>query len=105
MEKLYYTIGEVADILGESVPCVRFWTNSNPGSVKPARSGKNNRLYRAEDIEALKKIQFLVRNEGHTLDGAARKLSGDSMKIDRKMKALESLRRIREQLVEIKETL
>lgn len=105
MEKLFYSIGEVAGILGESVPCVRFWTNENPSSVRPTRSGKGNRQYRKEDIEALKKIQFLVRNEGHTLDGAARKLSSCGKKVDDKVKALESLRRIREQLMEIKETL
>ncbi|MCQ2158434.1 MAG: MerR family transcriptional regulator [Bacteroidales bacterium] len=105
MEKLFYSISEVAEILGESVPCVRFWTNENPDAVSPSRSNKGNRQYRKEDIEALKKIRFLVRNEGLTLDGAARRMSADGARVDKRVKALESLKRIRQQLMEIKETL
>ena len=51
MEKLYYTIGEAADILGESTSLVRFWSNSFPKYIKPKRNAKGNRLFTAEDLD------------------------------------------------------
>ena len=54
MEKLFYSISEVADILGESVSLVRFWSNSFPKYIKPERNAKGNRLYTSDDIDVLK---------------------------------------------------
>ena len=54
MEKLYYTISETAEILGESTSLVRFWSNSFPKYIKPYRNAKGNRMFTAEDIETLK---------------------------------------------------
>ena len=61
MEKLYYTIGEVASILGESTSLVRFWSNSFEKYIKPHRNAKGNRLYTADDIELLKQVYYLVK--------------------------------------------
>lgn len=105
MEKLFYTIGEVSEILGESISLVRFWTNSFPRLVKPQRNAKGNRLYTAADIEALKQIHFLVKEKGMTLEGAARQLKAEKSPVDRSVKALDSLKAIRVQLVEIKKSL
>jgi len=105
MEKLFYTIGEVAKILGENVSLVRFWSDSFPKFVHPKRNAKNNRLFSAEDVETFKKIHFLVRHCGLTLEGAAKKLQGDTKTIDRSVKIMDSLKSIREQLAGIRETL
>lgn len=105
MEKLYYSIGEVAELLGENVSAIRFWSNAFETYVKPSRNTKGNRQYTAGDIDALKQIRHLVKVEGMTLDGAARTLGANRSKIDTSVKALESLKAIREQLVEIKESL
>ena len=71
MEKLYYTISETAEILGESASLVRFWSNSFPKYIKPYRNAKGNRLFTAEDIATLKQIHYLVKTKGLTLEGAA----------------------------------
>ena len=105
MDKLYYTIGEVSEILGESSSLVRFWTNSFSRYLKPKRNAKGNRLYTQEEIEVLKQIHLLVKVQGMTLDGAAKKMSSDKKAVDGKVKVLESLRSIREQLVEVRESL
>lgn len=105
MEKLYYSIGEVAEILGESESLVRFWSNGFDRFVKPSRNAKGNRQYKTEDIEMLKKIHYLVKGKGLTLEGAQRQLSGETLSVDKSVKALESLKAIRSQLVEIKENL
>lgn len=102
MEKLFYRIGEVAEILGENVSLVRFWSDSFPKFIRPRRNAKGNRLFTAEDVEMFKRIHFLVKTAGLTLEGAARQLGEDTSKIDNKVKVLESLRRIRSQLADIR---
>ena len=105
MEKLFYSIGEVADILGENISLVRFWTNSFSRFVKPQRTAKGNRQYTAADIEALKQIHYLVKDKGLSLDGAAKQLAADRSSVEGRVKALESLREIRARLVQIKNSL
>ena len=105
MEKYLYTIGEVAEILGESTSLVRFWANEFPKFIKPQRNAKGNRLFTKEDIETFKHIHLLVKVEGLTLEGAAKRLKGDRKDVISKAKVLESLRSIRQQLAEIKEDL
>ena len=105
MEKLYYTIGEAAEILGESTSLVRFWSNSFPKYIKPKRNAKGNRLFSAEDIDCLKQVHLLVKEQGLTLEGASKKMAVDRRKIDGRVKALDSLKEIRSQLAEIRKTL
>lgn len=105
MEKYFYTIGEVADILGENTSLVRFWTNSFPKYLKPHRNAKGNRLYTPEELETLKQLHLLIKGNGMTLDGAAKKLASDHRSIEDRVKALDSLKEIRSQLEEIRESL
>ena len=102
MAKLLYTMGEVADILGEAPSAVRYWSNYFSKYVKPQRNAKGNRLYHPEDIETLKQIQFMVKKQGLTLEGAMQKMREDHRSVDRRVKALESLKVIREQLIEVR---
>ena len=105
MDKLYYTIGEVSDLLGESTSLVRFWSNSFPKYIKPKRNAKGNRLYTAEDVECLKQVHLLVKDQGLTLEGAARKLAADRKKVEGRVKALDSLKEIRAQLIAVRKSL
>ena len=102
MDRLYYSIGEVAEMLGENVSLVRFWSDSFPKFVRPKRNAKGNRMYSKDDIEMLKRIYFLVKECGMTLEGAAKRLQGETAKIDNTVKVLDSLRRIRSRLEEIR---
>ena len=105
MDKLYYTIGEAAEILGESTSLVRFWSNSVPTYIKPHRNAKGNRLFTVEDMECLKQIHLLVKEQGLTLEGASKKLAADRKTVDGRVKALDSLKEIRRQLVEVRKSL
>lgn len=105
MDKLYYSIGEVADLLGEPVSLVRYWSNYFSRFVKPSRTGKGNRQFTAADIEALKQVHYLVKEKGLTLDGALRSMNADKAKVAAPVKVLDSLKAIREQLVEIRKML
>ena len=105
MEKLFYSISETAEILGESVSLVRFWTNSCPQLLKPRRNAKGNRQYDASDIETLKQLHFLVKDKGLTLEGAEKQLSASRASVSNSVKAIESLKEIRAQLMEIKNSI
>ena len=105
MDKLYYTIGEVSELLGETTSLVRFWSNSFPKYIKPKRNAKGNRLYTEEDLDCLKQIHLLVKEQGLTLEGASKKLAADRKTVDGRVKALDSLKEIRRQLVEVRKSL
>lgn len=105
MAKLLYTIGEVAESLGEAPSAVRYWSNYFDRFIKPARNAKGNRLFHPEDIDTLKQVQFLVKKQGMTLDGAAARLSEDRRSVERKVKALNALKEIRARLVEVRKAL
>ncbi|MBR4166403.1 MAG: MerR family transcriptional regulator [Bacteroidales bacterium] len=105
MDKLYYTIGEAAEILGESTSLVRFWSNSFPKYIKPKRNAKGNRLFTQEDMDCLKQIHLLVKEQGLTLEGASKKLAAERKKVDGRVKALDRLKEIRSQLVEVRKSL
>lgn len=102
MEKLFYSIGEAAKILGENTSLVRFWSNTFSKYISPRRNAKGNRLYTAEDIEFLKGLHLLIKKNGMTLEGAAKKIEADRKSVEARVKALACLKNIRTQLVEIK---
>ncbi|MBQ8483562.1 MAG: MerR family transcriptional regulator [Bacteroidales bacterium] len=105
MEKYLYTVGETAEILGESTSLVRFWANEFPKFIKPKRNAKGNRLFTKEDLETFKHIHMLVKVEGLTLEGAAKRLKGDKKDVINKARVLETLKAIRQQLLEIRDDL
>jgi len=105
MEKLYYSIGETAQILGESTSLVRFWSNSFSKFLKPNRNAKGNRLYTSQDIEVLKQIHYLVKDKGLTLEGAAKQMTTDRSSIDKKVRTIDTLKKIREQLLEVRKSM
>ena len=105
MAKLVYTMGEVAQMLGENASAVRYWSNYFEKFIHPQRNAKGNRLYHPEDIEVLKQVQFLVKNQGLTLEGARQRLTEDHRSVDRRVKAIEKLKDIRAQLVAVRKGL
>ena len=105
MEKYFYTVGEVAEILGESTSLVRFWANEFPKFIRPQRNAKGNGLFSKDDVETFKHIHLLVKVEGLTLEGTAKRLRGEKKNVINKTKVLESLKDIRQQLSEIRSEL
>ncbi len=104
MKKILYTIGEVADIMGENVSLVRFWSDTFGKFIRPVRNAKGNRMFSAEDVETFRQIHYLVRT-GLTLEGVARRLRDDRAAVASELKVLDSLKSIRDQLVEVRASL
>ena len=105
MAKMIYTMGEVAEMLGENASAVRYWSNYFEKFIKPQRNAKGNRLYHPEDIETLKQIQYLLKNQGLTLEGTKQCLTEDRRTVDKRVKAIGILQGIREELVQVRKAL
>jgi len=98
-------MGEVAEMLGEDSSAVRYWSNYFSKYIKPERNAKGNRLFHPDDVEVLKTVHFLLKNQGMTLDGVKKRLSADDGELEYKMKIVRNLQSIRAQLQEIYEEL
>jgi DNA-binding transcriptional MerR regulator len=68
-EKLYYTIGEVSALLNVNSSLLRYWESEFP-HIRPKTNRKGDRRYKATDIENIKVIYKLVKEQGYTLQGA-----------------------------------
>ena len=102
--KLYYSIGEVAQMLGVSETLLRFWEKKFP-QLNPKRAGRDIRQYRREDVETAKMIYHLVKERGMTLDGAQRRLrdNGDAVRCN--YEVVDRLKAIREELMNMRDAL
>ena len=105
MAKMIYTMGEVAEMLGENASAVRYWSNYFEKFIKPQRNAKGNRLYHPEDIETLKQVQYLLKNQGLTLEGTKQRLTEDRRTVEKRVKAIGILQGIREELVQVRKAL
>ncbi len=71
--KLYYRIGEVAQIVGVQPHVLRYW-ETEFRSVRPQKSAKGQRIYSRRDVETLLKVKDLLYAHRFTIAGARRKL-------------------------------
>ena len=102
--KLYYSIGEVAKIFDVNTSLIRFWEKEFE-ILAPKKNKKGNRLFTKEDLNNLRIIYHLVKEKGYTLQGAKEKLQTSKKQTNKETKIVDSLRRIREFLLEMKEEL
>ena len=73
LTKLYYSIGEVADMFEVNASLIRFWEKEFK-SIKPKKNKKGNRMFTVQDIQTIDRIYYLVKDNGYTLDGARKAL-------------------------------
>ena len=110
--KLYYPISEVAAMFDVNVSLIRFWENEFD-ILKPKKNKKGNRLFTPEDIECLKIIYNLVKEQGLTLDGAKKYIKENKSSVKHEIKTEKKqtseienrLIKIRKSLVELGEKL
>ncbi len=101
-DKLYFRIGEVAQIVGVDSHVLRYWESEF--KMKPHRSSSGQRLYRKQDLSRFLRIKNLLHDEGYTIAGARKIMSGqaqpapptaaaDASKMREVLTRLEGLRR------------
>lgn len=105
-KKLYYSMGEVAEMFDVNPSLIRHW-ESKFDCVRPHKNKKGNRMFSPQDVEKLKLIYHLVKERGMTLEGANKVLKRRSggNELSRDMELLERLQRIRASLVAVREEL
>jgi len=104
MEKLFYSISEVATMFEVNQSNLRFWEKEFK-QLKPKRNPKGTRFYTPEDIQVIKQIIYLVNEQKLTLDGAKRKLSQKKDSIAKQQEVVERLKLVREELIGISKAL
>lgn len=100
--KLYYTIGEVSRMFNVNPSLIRFWEKEFD-VLKPRKNKKGNRLFTSDDVENLRVIFHLVKERGYTLQGAKSKLKENKSSVSQSTDMYDSLMRIRNFLVELKD--
>lgn len=73
LTKLYYSIGEVADMFELNNSLLRYWEGEF-SELKPRKNRKGDRQFTVTDIETVVDIYNLVKERGFTIDGARKEL-------------------------------
>ena len=104
IEKLYYSIGEVADLFHVKTSLIRYWEKEFE-IIKPKKNKKGNRLFTPADIDSFHLIFHLVKERGMTLKGAKKRLKENTQDTEQNFEIIKSLEIIKKQLLEVKEIL
>jgi len=99
-DKLYFSIGELANYFAVSTSLIRYWEDEFP-QITPRKNGKGDRRYTRQDIEKVSQIYDLIKEKGFTIKGAQAHLS-EKVVPRPKGSALDSLKEIRGFLIRLK---
>ena len=97
-QKKYFRIKDIAEFVGENTSTLRYW-ESEFRELKPKRGEKGRRLYTPDDIDTIKKIQFLLRTKGMHISAAKEQLRKNNKNISLRASALDELMAVREELL------
>ena len=99
-EKLYYRIGEVAEMFNVNASLIRYW-ESEFSVLRPRKSTKGNRMFTQRDLRYLRMIYQLVKVQGYTLQGAKDALKKDFDQLERQTTVLMTLEKTKKFLLEL----
>lgn len=102
--KLYYSIGEVSRMFEVNASLIRFWEKEFD-IIKPKKNKKGNRMFTKQDVDNLHLIFDLVKERGYTLEGAKKKLKDNKDDVIHQADMIQSLKKIKSFLVDLKEEL
>lgn len=104
INKLYYTMGEVTEMFQVNASQIRFYEREFP-IIQPKKNKKGNRLFTPEDVSNLKIIFNLVKEKGYTLQGAREYLRNNKDAVRENQRIINSLERLKQFLIEVKDSL
>jgi DNA-binding transcriptional MerR regulator len=103
-KKLYYPIGEVAVWFNVNTSLIRYWEKEFK-QLQPRKTRKGDRLFRAQDIEFLKQIYYLLREKKYSIEGAKTYLKNNKEKAEKDLALLNSLKNLKSFLVSLKSSI
>lgn len=99
--KLYYSIKEVAQMIGVRECTLRYWETEFP-HLKPKTTGQKVRQYTEKDIEQIKLIYNLVKVRGFKIAAARKMINQNRTGADKSADVLDTLISVRDQLMDLK---
>lgn len=97
MEKIYYSIAEVSELLKLTPSTLRYWEQEFT-QLSPRRNSKGTRFYTQDDIALIKQIQFLRNDQKLSIDAAKQRLLNKKDDIEKKMQVIDKLQYLRNEL-------
>jgi DNA-binding transcriptional MerR regulator len=104
VEKVFYSIGEVAAMFQVKPSLIRFWEKEFD-IIKPKKNKKGNRFFTKEDIDHFHLIYHLVKERGLTLKGVQMKLKENKEDVQSNFEIVKSLQEVKRLLLELKDNL
>jgi DNA-binding transcriptional MerR regulator len=73
-EKIFYKIGEVAEVAGVKTSVLRFWESEFP-FLKPLKSSSGQRLYSKNEVDLILQVKHLLYDEKFTIEGVKKRIT------------------------------
>jgi len=73
-EKLFFKIGEVAEVAGVRASVLRFWETEFP-FLKPVKSSSGQRLYSKNEVDLVLQVKHLLYDEKYTIEGVKKRIT------------------------------
>jgi len=104
LDKLYYSIGEVADMFDVSRSLLRYWEHEF-AYLTPRKNRKGDRLFTKENIQQIQIIYNLVKERGFTLDGAKQELKKEKITLTEQLDLVSRMKLMLKKLKDLDEKL
>ncbi len=104
IKKIYYTIGEIAEMFEVNTSLVRYWEQEFD-ILKPKKNKKGNRLFTEQDVDNLFLIYHLVKEKGFTLQGAKDQLKTRNKEVRKEAEMARTLLDTKAFLLQLKKEL
>ena len=99
--KIYYSVGEVCEMFGVNASLLRFWEEEFP-VLKIKKDSRGHRKYTPKDVDNLRLIYHLVKEQGMTLEGARKRMRSNPEGVSHDAEIVERLKNIRNMLAALK---
>ena len=103
-DKIYYSIAELSEHFGVAKSLLRYWEKEFV-KINPKRNAKGTRFYSKQDVDQIRLVYHLVKEKGHTLEGARKELKTKKKQVLNRIQVKESLQEIKSQLESLRNQL
>ena len=104
IEKLYYSIGEVSEKIGQESHVLRYWEEEFD-VLNPRKNRAGRRVYTQGDIETVERIRRLLKDEKYTIEGARQAIERGETRAQVQEEIEDDLKTLRSFLVELRDQL